>query len=315
MKRVVEEIQRDFDLEVYRLANPDLGSLTTAELLTHWQTHGRREQRTAGLAQHRDTLRQRLVEAFESILEIGPYGRPFLAGDGVKYFDIADQQSLIKRAEDEGVGHLYNQVPFIDFHHPEGDLSVVPDCSFDLVYDSHSIEHHPDLVKHLHHVARLLKPNGLYIAHVPDKRFTFDHYFPLTTIAEVLDAHYSTAKRHSVAHVIGHLTYSTHNDSVAHWKGQNGEFGSLLELTKVAKHAIEHYREAAGRYIDVHAWRFTPRSLRCLMLQLNYLEFVDLKPIHVHETARDSSEFLSVMAIGRVEESELEREHAFHYVG
>ena len=48
------------------------------------------------------------------------------------------------------------------------DISEVPDCSIDLIYGSHSLEHVQDIEKSKREFKRVLKPNGLLFWEVPN---------------------------------------------------------------------------------------------------------------------------------------------------
>ena len=54
---------------------------------------------------------------------------------------------------------------------------------------SHVIEHTTDFIGFLDAAATLLAPDGVVILAVPDKRYCFDYFRPLTTTGKVLDAH------------------------------------------------------------------------------------------------------------------------------
>ena len=130
------------------------------------------------------------AQACESVLEIGPFHAPALSGPGVAYFDLQPTDALIARVRDYGLPT--SRVPKIDYSEPTGDLSVI-DRRFDAVFSSHCIEHQPSLIRHLTQVSNVLHPGGAYYLIVPDKRYCFDHYLPLSTLGGVIEAHHETA--------------------------------------------------------------------------------------------------------------------------
>ncbi|WP_277058951.1 hypothetical protein, partial [Trichlorobacter lovleyi] len=77
----------EFDPEYYRSTNPDLGLLGDDELYHHYESIGRAEGRPSAAAAFREVLVQ-IAGQLESILEIGPFYRPSLAGPNVRYFDV-----------------------------------------------------------------------------------------------------------------------------------------------------------------------------------------------------------------------------------
>ncbi len=76
------------------------------------------------------------------------------------------------------------------FHHRLGeqfvadasDLSILPDDKYDFVLASHALEHIANPMRALREWKRVLKVGGALLVIVPDKRRTFDHKRPFTTI-------------------------------------------------------------------------------------------------------------------------------------
>ena len=60
--------------------------------------------------------------------------------------------------------------------------------SFDAILASHVLEHMPDPISFLTSAQQLLKPDGLVILALPDKRFMFDFFKPMTSTADWLTA-------------------------------------------------------------------------------------------------------------------------------
>src|SRR5205823_10898481 len=109
-------------------------------------------------------------------------------------------------------------VPEIDF---VGALSEVKD-HFGLVLSCHSVEHHPDLVRHLKDVENVLDSDGVYALVIPDKRYCFDHFLPESNLAEVIAAHHELRTKHTLQKVIEHRSLTTHNFVDRHWRGDHG---------------------------------------------------------------------------------------------
>ncbi len=88
-----------------------------------------------------------------SILEIGPFYSPICIGNKVKYFDILNKESLIKRARriDEKIS--IEKIPYIDYVSPTGDLSIINE-TFDAIVSSHAVEHQLDLIDHLQTISK-----------------------------------------------------------------------------------------------------------------------------------------------------------------
>jgi len=92
-------------------------------------------------------------------LEVAPWFVPILVGDGVKYFDVFDQKTLIEKAKKDG--QSIDKIPHMNYTDPTGDMSGIKE-KFALVFSSHNIEHQIDLVKHLNQVGNLLENNGKF---------------------------------------------------------------------------------------------------------------------------------------------------------
>jgi SAM-dependent methyltransferase len=234
-----------------------------------------------------------------TVLEIGPFYSPFCKGANVKYFDILDRESLIERALRINPDINPQSIPVIDYVSATGDLSIISE-TFDAVFSSHVIEHQWDLIDHLQKVSSLLNNGGKYYVVVPDKRFCFDHFNNITTIADIINANFEKRKKHSLKSVIEHRAFITHNDPVKHWKGDHGFVDSVSNRTKlldtiseIIKNAISEFND--NEFIDVHAWYFTPDSFAGIISMLNKLGYTDFKIGRVYPTLKNSREFFAVL--------------------
>lgn len=281
----------EFDHEFYRTTNRDLESFDPTGLSAHYGAFGVREGRSASPAAVRAGFLA-AIDASLPTLEIGPFVNPALRGPSVAYADVLNQQGLQHRAVRLG---LSTEAPAIDFVCPNGDLSEI-DRRFAQVFSSHCIEHQPDLIHHLDQVAHLLELGGCYFVVVPDKRYCFDHFLPQSSIADVLDAHQSERRTHSLRSVIEHRALTTHNDCQRHWTGDHQDPGYHDSVPVRAARAVQEYNAANGSYVDVHAWQFTPGSFRALMSALFDLKLTRLKPLRTYETPRNQLEFCAVLA-------------------
>lgn len=225
-------------------------------------------------------------------LEIGPFDRPAIRGANVSYFDVLDRAGLRERAAQHG--RSPDDVPEIHYVSANGNLSVV-DRQFDTVLSSHAIEHQPDLIAHLQAVERLLRPGGRYYVIVPDKRFSFDHFLPLSTVEDVMAAHRDRRSVHTGAAVLVTRLETTHNSALRHWIGLHGRPGINTD-----EHSrIDAEKEAAaadrGEYVDVHAWFFSPERFREIMLGLHEAKATTLRVVDVHETGFAQLEFFAIL--------------------
>jgi glycosyltransferase involved in cell wall biosynthesis len=141
--------------------------------------------------------------------------------------------------------------------------------TFDAFIASHVIEHTTDLVGFLDTAATLLANTGIVILAVPDKRYCFDYFRPLTTTGDVLDAHAARRSRHTRRNLFNHLAYVVKNDGAGAW-GQSpvNELEFFHSIEEAAAAFANASDGAESPYVDSHAWQFTPASFELLLLEL-----------------------------------------------
>jgi len=288
----MQDMPEEFDAAFYGRYYSDLGKFSETQLRTHWLSFGRNEARIGSAAAIREGLLE-IASKSKSVLEIGPFCNPCVRGPNVKYFDVLDQEALTKRSLE--IGYSTDPAPHIDYVSPVGDLSVVTE-QFDAVVSSHCIEHQPDLVHHLQQVGRILSPDGRYFIISPDKRYCFDHYIDVSSVADVIEAHHQQRKVHTLASVIEHRALTTHNDTARHWNGDHANSDYQSSIPRRTAAAIEEHKAANGEYIDVHAWQFTPDSFRNVVAALSAIGLIGLKPERVYATCRGRNEFTAILS-------------------
>jgi len=75
---------------------------------------------------------------------------------------------------------------------------------------------------------------------------------------------------HTLRSVIECRALTTHNDSFRHWLGDHGvEFENFEQRLRAA---LQEFNDAQGKYIDVHAWYFTPDSASAILSTLHSLK-------------------------------------------
>jgi SAM-dependent methyltransferase len=279
----------EFDPGVYRSIHPDLQAMSATELADHYRAYGRNEGRRANRLRDRNEF-VTTIPATAEALEIGPFTNPLLRGPKVRYVDVLSREGLIARAQKIGLDPT--NVPEIHYVAAGADLSVVDRC-FDVVVSSHCLEHQPDLVGHLQDVAGLLNPGGGYFLLVPDKRYCFDHFIPLSNAAEVVAAHHEKRQRHTLRSVIEHRALTTHNDCPRHWQGDHGVM--LDGFAPRLKTALGEYSDAGGAYIDVHGWYFTPDSAAEMLSALADAGMCPLTMLRLYPTRYGGGEFWMVL--------------------
>jgi SAM-dependent methyltransferase len=279
----------EVEAETYRSLNPDLADMSDGEVLAHYNTYGREEGRTSNRLRDRNDFAG-LIPSTANVLEIGPFCNPLLRGPNVCYFDVLSQDELVARAKSIGLDPA--GVPYIEYVSQTGNLSIV-NRRFDVVISSHNLEHQPDLVGHLQEVSNILLPGGAYFLLVPDKRYCFDHFIPVSNLAEIMVALRERRRVHSLRSVIEHRALTTHNDSLRHWRGDHGVMFENLEQRIQA--ALPEFDDSKGGYIDVHAWYFAPDSASAILAALQHMHLSQLKVHRVYATRYGATEFWMIL--------------------
>lgn len=261
----------------------DLRPLTDRELIEHWVSWGEKEGRVGSPAALREHFLPLAKGAFS--LEVGPFNCPALRGDSVRYLDVLDASALKSRAIEIGLDatECPETIHYANFEQVEE--------VFDVVLSSHNIEHHPDFIGHLNDVERVLKPDGVFMVIIPDKRYCFDHFLPESSIADILEAR--SRKSHTLKSVIEHLAMTGHNETLAYWEGRAGPAPDPMARLE---EALNKFEDAKGAYIDVHAWQFTPRSFEAIVSMLSRLGLTSLRPHRVYATPYGRHEFTAVLS-------------------
>ena len=148
---------------------------------------------------------------------------------------------------------------------------------FDYIVASHVIEHIPDIVQFLKDCEALLKPTGRVVVAVPDKRYTFDVFRPLTSVGDLMQAHLDKAVRHPPGRILDFYCYAARRQGGGYiWGPEHTEpFSLIYPITE----ARRQFDDAAARtdYIDAHGWTFIPASFRLLMHDLAELDEIKLR--------------------------------------
>src|SRR5688572_28300119 len=152
-----------------------------------------------------------LIDRTSQGMEIGPSFNPVAPkAEGFNVHMVAhlDQAGLVEKYSTHTVN--VSAIEPVDFIWKGGSLAdaVGRDGQYDWIIASHAIEHLPDIIGFVKDCKRLLRPSGLLILGVPDKRFCFDYLrFPTSTGA-VIQAHLEKRVRHSAGQVYDFFAHS-----------------------------------------------------------------------------------------------------------
>ena len=228
------------------------------------------------------------------IIEIGPSFNPLAprsAGWDTRVVDHLGRDGLVAKYRDHP--HVdVSRIEAVDDVWTSGALSdAVPTAlhgRFDALLASHVIEHTPDLLGFLASAETLLGADGIVVLAVPDKRYCFDYFQPLTTTGQVLQAAAEQRSRHTPQLVFDHFAYAVSDGGLGAWWQRPSEG---LRLTHTLAQAIGLFDllQRPGEYVDVHAWRFSPSSFELLLLDLAWLGRTDWRVERI--TGADGCEF------------------------
>jgi SAM-dependent methyltransferase len=148
-------------------------------------------------------------------IEVGPGSNPFPlpAGSTVRYVD---------RSTPSEARRLYPEVPEAEFPEPHvvidfdvDRLDVFSTCSLDFVIASHVLEHLADPLGFLVEIHRVLRPGGIAIVLLPDRRRTFDKTRPPTPLEHLVEDHACGVTRVDDEHVEEFLAHADRGSSRA----------------------------------------------------------------------------------------------------
>lgn len=212
-------------------------------------------------------------------LEIGPSYNPLLPksqGYNVETVDHASADELRQKYKSmDGAADRIEEVDYISDGSPLTEV-IGEKARYDFIVASHVIEHVPDLVRFLQDCQSLLKEDGTLVLAVPDKRYCFDTFRPLTSIGGVLQAYEERRTRHSTATIFDYLFHYAKRGEQDVWIEPDRQG---LRLVHSASETMKR-TEAAGAsngYTDAHAWVFVPESFAFIIDALRSLALVNFR--------------------------------------
>ncbi|MBI1424631.1 MAG: methyltransferase domain-containing protein [Gammaproteobacteria bacterium] len=154
---------------------------------------------------------------------------------------------------------------------------------YDWIIASHVIEHVPDLIRFLKECEDILNDDGVLSLAVPDKRFCFDYYRPITGISRIIDSYYQKLSIHSPGSMVEFYLNAVTNSGIGAWSNSAAKKMKFTHSVDEAKQRLELVT-ADGKYHDVHAWCFVPHSFRLIIHDLNSLGLISLKEVSFSST-------------------------------
>lgn len=252
----------------------------------------------------------RMVDTTGLGLEIGPSHAPVFpksAGYRVETLDYTDADGLRAKYRDDPTVDLSRIEPVDYVSDGRAPADVIPHRDrYDYIFSSHVIEHVTDFVGYLQGCEALLKPGGVAVLAVPDKRYTFDALQPVSTTGRVLEAHARGHTRHTPAAIYDFFSNFALLDGREVWtRSDRGEV-ALSPHAVSAKPVFDDALTPGHRYHDVHGWVFTPNSFRLILsdlraLGLTSLGETELVEMHVLEFLVSLRKGAQVDAVPRID--------------
>jgi hypothetical protein len=154
---------------------------------------------------------------------------------------------------------------------------------YDWIIASHVIEHLPNPVSFFDGCREVLRPEGVVSLVIPDKRYCFDHFRPLSTSGEILDAFEQRRVRPTPGSVFDSVANCVTLEGQTSWSANDpeGDFRNVYTF-ETARNAWDRAKRG---HEDAHIWRFTPASFRLILQDLRSLGLLRLDLIHEFDTA------------------------------
>lgn len=149
---------------------------------------------------------------------------------------------------------------------------------YDWVIASHVIEHVPDLIGFLSGCEAILKNDGVLSLAIPDSRFCFDHFRPMSSLGSIIDANTIRRNLNSAGTVAEFLLNAVKRGGAITWPRTSTDEFSFIHGVVGVKDAIKKVAEE-GKYIDAHVWCFTPHWFRVIIDDLYALGFISMREI------------------------------------
>ena len=156
---------------------------------------------------------------------------------------------------------------------------------------SHIIEHVPSIIYLLNNCDSILREDGYLILIIPDKRYMFDHFRPITNLAQIIDS--LSENRHSSGKILEHYMNIVKLDGNIIW--QTKKDGTYTFIHTI-RQGIDEMNMAFmdGKYHDIHAWQFVPSSFRLIIYDLLLLKWIELREVKFYPS--QDGEFAMVLS-------------------
>jgi len=220
-------------------------------------------------------------------LEIGPLDNPIApkrAGFNIQTMDHMRKEDLKEKYSNDTNVNTDN-IEEVDFIWDGRRYSEITGKTnyYDYILASHLIEHTTDLIGFFQECEEILNESGVLSLAIPDKRYCFDYFRPITSLSSIIDNHLLGNKTHSPGTVAEYFLYASLNSGKIGWTEKSKKEFTLCHSAEDAKKFMYNVIEN-NIFYDVHQWVFTPNSFRLILKDLQDLGFTNLREIAFHDT-------------------------------
>jgi hypothetical protein len=231
-------------------------------------------------------------------LEIGPSINPLAPkkdGYNVHIIDHASREQLLDKYKNRN-DNLENieEVDFVWRGESYAELTGRKNY-YEWIIASHLIEHVPDLIGFLKDCDGVLKEDGVISLVIPDKRYCFDHFRPISGLSQIIDSYYHKNRIHTPGSIIEYRLHRVRKSGKNSW---DSSFSGTYNFTESLEGDIQNLYQSAvneTEYRDCHAWCFVPHSFRLIVHDLFSLGLIPFQEVSFSPT--EGNEFY--MALGR----------------
>lgn len=219
-------------------------------------------------------------------LEIGPCHNPVAPkkdGYRVEIIDHLSREQLLNKYKEHPIN--FDNIEEVDFiWHGESYAELTGRKKhYDWIIASHLIEHTPDLIGFLKNCDEVLKDDGMISLVIPDKRYCFDHFRPITGLAKIIDSHFQQHQIHTPGGAAEYfLNVAARNEALA-WSSTIGGDFRLIHTLEEARQGIDLVVNQQA-YLDIHAWCFVPHSFRLIIQDLYNLGLTPFQEVDFFPT-------------------------------
>ncbi|MEO0461008.1 MAG: methyltransferase domain-containing protein [Myxococcota bacterium] len=242
----------------------------------------------------REVLERHKVPSQSSILEIGAFDQPTYSSSEaqIEFMDYFETEDLKRVASRQPARDPERIVP-ITYLCKEKRFSCAVNKNFDAVIAHHVIEHVPDMLSWFSELEQLLKPNGVILLSIPDRRFTFDYLRAETDPVEFVRCQDEDLDRPTVWHVMRELFLTRPIRSADVWQGR---LDDKLKKNRFSLSEAEHRaHDAVLRDPDVHCHVFSFPTFARLLDDLIDAHRVSLRLIELVDVQCGGNEFHAVL--------------------